>query len=89
MFKANPTPLTEHGSFESIVNAGTQERQKSTFKWVRRMLLTIVFLLTVLLLTLVLWLLNVIPTFAAIMGAVVFTSVATFIAGRLWEVNTR
>ena len=89
MKNANPTPLTEHGSFESIVNAGTQERQKSTFKWVRRMLLTIVFLLAALLVNLILWLLNMIPTFVTIMISEVFTCVAAFIAGRLWEIGRR
>ena len=89
MKNTTPIPLTEHGSFESIVNAGTQERQKTTFKLVRKMLLTTVFLLAVLLLTLVLWLLNAIPALVAILVAEVLTCVAAFIAGRLWEIGRR
>lgn len=85
MKKNNPRPLNVYDDFESIVNARTRERREQAGEWITKQLKTLVFLLSVFLLNLILWLAGVIPTAPSILLSEVLTCVVSFIGGRLWE----
>ena len=82
----NPKPLNEYDDYESIVNARTRERREQAGEWITKQLKTLVFLLSVFLLNLILWLVDVIPAAPSILLSEVLTWVVSFIGGRLWEV---
>ena len=85
MKKNNPIPLNEYDDYESIVNTRTRERREQAGEWITKQLKTFVFLLSVFLLNLILWLVGVIPTAPSILLSEVLTCVVSFIGGRLWE----
>lgn len=89
MKKTNPTPLSTEGSFESIVNAGTHERRRQEHKRVRKMLVTIVVALAMILINMILWLLNAIQTVPSLWITGICTAVACFAAGRLYEICSK
>ena len=83
------TPLSMDGSYEQIVNSGTRARRSLTSKWVGKILKTIVMLLAVLLVNILLWLFNVIPSVPSIYVSEIITCAVAFLAGRLYEVAKR
>ena len=89
MTQIKPTPLSIEGSFEKVVNAKTAERRKEkrdmTAAWLNRTFLTMVVLVAVLLLNLLLWSLNVIPSGPSSIVSKVITCVVSFLAGRIFE----
>lgn len=79
------TPLSEDGSFEKIVNAGTEESRRRTGVWVHNTFRTIVILFGIWLVSLLLCAVGVIPKLAAVMISEVITCVVSFLAGRLFQ----
>lgn len=89
MTKNNPKPLNIYDDFESIVNPRTRERREQAGEWITKQLKTLVFLLSVFLLNLILWLVGVIPSAPSILLSEVLTCVVSFIGGQLWEAFRR
>lgn len=85
----NPKPLNEYDDYESIVNARTREHREQAGEWITKQLKTLVFLLSVFLLNLILWLVDVIPAAPSILLSEVLTCVVSFIVGQLWEAFRR
>ena len=79
------TPLSEDGSFEKIVNAGTEEYRRQAKVWVNKTFRAIVILFGVELITLLLCAMGVMPNLATVMVSEVITCVVSVLAGRLWE----
>ena len=79
------TPLSEDGSFEKIVNAGTEEFRQQKRVWVNKTFRAIVILFGGWLVSLLLCAMGVISNLAAVMVSEVITCVTSFLAGRLWE----
>lgn len=79
------TPLSEVGSFEKIVNAGTEESRRRKSVWVHNTFRTIVILFGIWLISLLLCAVGVIPKLAAVMISEVITCVASFFGGRMFE----
>ena len=82
-------PLNLDDGFESIVNPKTAQRRNREGKKVRRWLLDIVVLLSVILINLLLWVANVIPAVPSLWITGICVCVVSFLAGRLWEVCSR
>lgn len=80
-----PQPLSEIGSFENIVNAGTGAARKQTALWLRKSLKAIVVCMAAILVTLLLLAFRVIPSVPSVYVLVTLTCSVGFIAGRIYE----
>lgn len=79
------TPLSVDGSFEKIVNAGTEGFRQQKRVWVNKTFRMIVVLFGLELITLLLCAMSVIPNLSTVMVSEIITCVASFLGGRLWE----
>lgn len=86
MYCSKPIPLSENGSFEKIVNAGTSVARSKRRVWLRNTLRTIVVLLSVFLVNIILWMCRVIPSVPSIYITEIITCAVAFLAGRIYEV---
>lgn len=82
---ANNVPLSENGSFEKVVNARTAVRKQSRQAWFTKSFRILVVLLSILLINIVLWLFQVIPSIPSIYVSEILTCAISFIAGRIYE----
>jgi Na+/H+ antiporter NhaC len=80
-----PQMLSETGSFENIVNTGTQASRRQTAAWVRKSLKAIVICMAVILVTVLLLAFQVIPAIPSVYVLVVLTCSIGFISGRIYE----
>lgn len=78
-------PLSEDGSFEKIVNAGTQRHRTEKVFWTNKVFKAIVVLFSIWLVSLVLCATGTIGKLAAVMISEAITCAVSFLAGRLWE----
>lgn len=82
-------PLNLEDGFEYVVNPKTAKNREQTGKKVRFWLKAIVVMLVVIFVNLVLWAANVIPAVPSLWITGSCSTVAAFIAGRLYEVCNR
>lgn len=78
-------PLSEDGSFEKIVNAVTQRNRTEKAFWTNKVLKAIVALLSIWLVSLVLYAIGAINKLTAVMISEIITCVVSFLAGRLFQ----
>lgn len=78
-------PLSEDGSFEKIVNAGTEKYRRKTSLWVNKAFKTIIAMFFVELVVLLLCNFRVISNLSAVMVSEVITCVVSFLGGRMFE----
>ena len=78
-------PLSEDGSFEKIVNAGTQQHRTEKAFWTNKVFKAIVVLFSIWLVSLVLCATGIINKLTAVMISEVITCVVSFLAGRLFQ----
>ena len=78
-------PLSEDGSFEQIVNAGTRRHRNETAFWANKVFTAIIVMFSLWLVSLVLCATGKIPKLTAVMISEVITCVVSFLAGRLFE----
>lgn len=80
-----PQPLSENGSFESIVNSATRMARKQSAMWIHKSLRTIVVMMALFLVNVLLWMLRLIPSIPAVYVAEILTCAGAFVAGRVYE----
>lgn len=85
MRSTKQTPLSTDGSFENIVNAGTEEYRQQKRVWVNKTFRAIVILFGIWLVSLLLCAMGVMSNLAAVMVSEVITCATSFLGGRLWE----
>ena len=83
------TPLSEDGSFEGIVNAGTAKHRRRAQCQAKNSLWKMLLLAVAELINLLLWALGAVTTVPSILVSEVITCVMSFLAGRIWEALRR
>ena len=89
MKKQNMTPLDLNSGWEKVVNPKTAQRREEARQKVTQWLLTIVVLLSVILMTFMLWIATVLPATVSLIITGGCGCVGCFVAGRLFEVCSR
>lgn len=89
MKKQSMKPLDLSSGWEQVVNPVTAKNREQVGAKVRRWLLALVVLMAAVLLSLVLWVANMMPMSASIVAAGVCSCMGCFVAGRLFEVVNR
>lgn len=84
-----PQPLSENGSFENIVNAGTSVSRNRKKVWLIKTFRIIVVLMAAFLTNILLWLFQVIPSVPSVYVSEILTCVISFFAGRIYGVFQR
>lgn len=78
-------PLSEEGSFEQIVNAGTSISRNLKKVWFVKTFRTVVVLMALLLINILLWLFGAIPSVPSVYVSEILTCSISFLAGRIYE----